>query len=403
MDVLHEVLVCPAIGEPFNVAHAVAALTSLNLSVTSRGGRLNSNLKWGRNIPASCSVTSVLLGRKCVPATVFACNLRPEAARRAAGIPPMVREQVRCGCGSQYEEEDVSDRKRVLVTGLSGAVGSAIRTELEERYELSSLSRYGIEDFAQERNFRGDIADLDAIQPAFEGQHTVVHLAADRRAVAGWASILRSNVIGTYNVFEAARRAGVQRVVVGSSNLAMGGYYLDPPYSYIVSGQFDKVTRPYPLIDEDTQIRPLGYYGVSKAYGEALGSFYKDFHGLSAIHLRIGYTMTTDNPTSLPASLALWLSNRDTAQVHVRAIDAPESLRYAVLNATSDNHWKIFSLERARDLIGYEPQDDAGETVTGNPLSERDSTEYRLHPSGGEDEAPDEAVLARVYELFTTE
>lgn len=297
----------------------------------------------------------------------------------------------------------MSEKKRVLVTGLSGVVGSAIRREFERRYELSSLSRYGIDDFPEERNFRGDIADLDAILPAFEGQHTVVHLAADRRAVAGWASVLRNNLVGTYNVFEAARLAGVKRVVVGSSNLAMGGYYLDPPYSHILSGRFDKVTRPYPLIEEDMQIRPLGFYGVSKAYGEAVGSFYKDFHGLSAIHLRIGYTMSSDNPKVLPASLALWLSNRDTAQVHVRAVDAPESLRYAVLNATSDNHWKIFSLQRARDLIGFEPQDDAGDTVVPGPLPERDSTEHRLHETGGEEEAPDQAVLARVYELLSTE
>jgi len=278
-----------------------------------------------------------------------------------------------------------------------------MRAELEERYEVSSLSRYGIADFPEERDFRGDIAGLDSIQPAFEGQDTVVHLAADRRAVAGWESILRSNLIGTYNVFEAARRAGVKRVVVGSSNLAMGGYYFDPPYRYILSGQFHKVTRPYPLIDESARIRPFGYYGVSKTYGEALGSFYNDFHGLSAIHLRIGYTMTTDNPTVMAVAASLWLSQRDTAQVHIRAIDAPDSLRYAVLNATSDNYWKIFSLQRAKDLIGYEPQDDAGEIIEPGPISERDSTEYRLHPSGSEDEAADEAVRAGLNRILAVE
>ena len=293
----------------------------------------------------------------------------------------------------------MSSKKRVLVTGLSGAVGSAMRAELEQRYEVSSLSRYGIEGLPAERDFRGDITDLDAIRPTFEGQHTVVHLAADRRAVAGWASILKGNLIGTYNVFEAARLAGVKRVVVGSSNLAMGGYYLDPPYRYIVSGQFDRVARPYPLIDEGMQVRPLGYYGVSKAYGEALGSFYKDFHGLSAIHLRIGYTMTSDDPTPMAIALSLWLSHRDTAQAHIRAIDAPESLRYAILNVTSDNHWKMFSLQRAKDLIGYEPHDDAGETVTSGPIPERDSTEFRLHPSGSQSEAPDEFVLASVERM----
>lgn len=295
------------------------------------------------------------------------------------------------------------NKKRVLVTGLSGAVGSAMRAELEERYHVSSLSRHGIDGLPEARNFRGDIASLDLIRPAFEGQHTVVHLAADRRAVAGWASILQNNLVGTYNVFEAARLAGVSRVVVGSSNLAMGGYYLDPPYRHIMSGQFGRVTRPYPLIDEGMQVRPLGYYGVSKAYGEALGSFYKDFHGLSVIHLRIGYTMTTGDPTLMAIALSLWLSRRDTAQVHIRAIDAPESLRYAILNATSDNYWKVFSLERAKDLIGYEPQDDAGRTFTPGPVPERDSTEFRLHPSGSKDEAPDELLLASLGRMVAGE
>ncbi len=297
----------------------------------------------------------------------------------------------------------MSDKKRVLVTGLSGAVGTAMRQDLEKRYEVSSLSRHGVDGMPEERDFRGDVADLDAIQPAFEDQHTVVHLAADRRAMAGWSSILQGNLIGTYNVFEACRRAGVKRVVVGSSNMAVGGYYFDAPYRYILSGQFDKVSRPYPLIDETVQIRPLGYYGVSKAYGEALGSFYKDFHGLSVIHLRIGYTMLADNPTVMAPSLALWLSRRDTAQVHVRAIDAPESVRYAVLNATSDNYWKVFSLQRARDLIGFEPEDDAGDTFAPGPVPEQDSADFRLHPSGTEEEEPDQLIRAKVYELLSGE
>ena len=294
----------------------------------------------------------------------------------------------------------MSGKKRILVTGLSGVVGSVMRGELEERYEVSSLSRYGVDDLPESRNFRGDIGDLEAILPAFEGQHTVVHLAADRSFLARWESVLHNNIVGTYNVFEGARRAGVKRLVVGSSIVAMGGYFFDPPYRQILGGQFDKVTRPYPLIDGDAPARPLANYGVSKAYGEALGSFYKDFHGLSAIHIRIGYAISTDDPTFSAPAVATWLSHRDTAQAFVKAIDAPETVRYGVFIATSDNYWKVFSLEAARELVGFEAQDGAGETFTPGEEPERDRTDYKQHMPGIVDETPDMELARTLDELF---
>ncbi len=272
-------------------------------------------------------------------------------------------------------------KKKVLVTGLSGVVGSAMRDELEDRYELSSLSRYGADGIPDGRNHKGNISDLDSVIPAFEGQDVVVHLAADRSAAADWESALRNNFVGTYNVFEAARIAGVKRVVYGSSQHSTGGFYLDEPYRHIMAGEFDKVKRPYALLDETIPIRPSGYYGASKAYGEALGSYYNDYHSLSSIHVRIGWTISTDDPGFAGGALALWLSHRDTAQMHVKAIDAPDDLRYTVVYATSDNYWKIFSLDRAREQLGYQPQDDAGpELNPESALAERDRTEYKVHP-----------------------
>ena len=294
----------------------------------------------------------------------------------------------------------MSDKKRVLVTGLSGVVGSAIRDALEARYEVSSLSRYGVDDLPRSCNFRADIADLATTQPAFEGQDTVVHLAADRSFLAKWESVLHSNLVGTYNVFEAARRAGVKRVVVGSSVVAMAGYFFDPPYRYVVGGEFGRVERPYPLIDDGMPVRPLGFYGVSKAFGEALGSFYKDLHGLSAIHIRIGSTISTDDPTFSAAALSTWLSHRDAAQAVVRAIDAPDTLRYGIFTATSDNHWKVFSLDAGRELVGFEPEDGAGETFTPGEEPERDRTDFKLHMSDVVDETPDLEMGRIIDELF---
>jgi NAD+ dependent glucose-6-phosphate dehydrogenase len=271
--------------------------------------------------------------------------------------------------------------KKVLVTGLSGTVGSALRGVFEQRYELSSFSRYGCEGIPAARNYRGNIADIDTLVPAFRGQDVVVHLAADRSMSADWESALRNNFVGTYNVFEAAKRAGVARVVFGSSQHAVGGNYLDEPYRSIGAGEFDKIKRPYPLLDESTPIRPSGYYGASKAYGEALGSVYKDYHGVQSIHLRIGWTISNDVPTFTGMALALWLSHRDTAQIHHLAVDAPDSLDYAVVYAMSGNYWSIFSVDRARELLGYQPQDDAGpklDPAAAQP--ERDATEFKVHP-----------------------
>ena len=258
-----------------------------------------------------------------------------------------------------------------------------MQTELEQRYEVSSLSRYGLDSLDDAHNFKGNIQNIDSILPAFENQDVVVHLAADRSMKADFASALEHNVIGTQNVYEAARRCGVKRVVYGSSQHAVGGVYLDEPYRSILNGDFDDVKRPYPLVDETIAPRPSGHYGISKVYGEATGAYYADYHGISTIALRIGFTISNDVPTFNGAALALWLSHRDTTQIHIRAIDAPASVKYTVLYAMSDNYWSIFSLDQARDVIGYQPQDDAGEAIDPNASQpERDLTEFKLHPEG---------------------
>ena len=275
----------------------------------------------------------------------------------------------------------MADKKHVLVTGLSGLVGTALRSDFEDRYELSSLSRYGTDGMDDSHNFKGNIAELDTIIPAFEGQHTVVHLAADRSANANWESALRNNFVGVYNVYEAAKRTGVKRVVFGSSQHAIGGFYQDEPYKTILAGNFDQVKRPFKLIDETVPIRPDGYYGASKAYAEGLGSYYSEFHGISSINIRIGWTISNDNPTSNGGGLAMWLSHRDTAQIHVKAVDAPDSLMYTVVFAMSNNYWNIFSLEKARKVLGYEPQDDAGKVLDPtSKMLERDDTDFKQNP-----------------------
>src|SRR5690348_11571749 len=104
--------------------------------------------------------------------------------------------------------------KRVLVTGMSGRIGGVVRKRLEGKYELVALNRSPVEGV---KCFQADIADLEAIIPAFHGIDSVVHLAAEASEASSWQRYRDSNVTGTFNVFEASRMGGVKRVVYASS------------------------------------------------------------------------------------------------------------------------------------------------------------------------------------------
>src|SRR6185503_18118438 len=112
---------------------------------------------------------------------------------------------------------------RVLVTGAEGTIGAAVREHLAGQYELTFLTLTP-QEFP---SHVADIADLEAIRPAFDGVDAVVHLAASADLEAPWEDVLHNNIVGTYNVFEAARQAGVERVVFASSNHTIGMYEVD--------------------------------------------------------------------------------------------------------------------------------------------------------------------------------
>ena len=167
--------------------------------------------------------------------------------------------------------------RRVLVTGAEGTIGTAVREHLGDRYELRSLT-LAPQDFP---SHVADIAELDAILPAFDSVDSVVHLAGSAAIETPWEDVLGNNIVGTYNVFEAARRAGVARVVFASSNHAVGMYEVDgAPAVYEPDDQ-----RSY---DHTAEIRPDSLYGVSKVFGEGLGRFHSEQHGLRVFCLRIG-------------------------------------------------------------------------------------------------------------------
>src|SRR6185503_675953 len=223
--------------------------------------------------------------------------------------------------------------RSVLVTGMSGLIGGALRRHLEGKYALSALNRQPVPGVPCHR---ADIADLDAIAPAFEGVDTVVHLAARTGSSESFDEILGANVIGTYNVFEAARRAGVSRVIFASSGATVSAWERDAPWSALVSG----------------------LYGASKIWGEAIARHYADRHRLSAICIRIGRVKAEDRPVET-RDYAVWCSQRDIVRLIELCIAAPPTLRFDVFFAVSDNRWGYRDLEHARAVLGFEPRDRA--------------------------------------------
>jgi len=249
--------------------------------------------------------------------------------------------------------------KKILITGGAGLVGSILIEGLKNNFEIRILDQKAVEGIDSRV---GDISNLESILPAFENIDAVVHLAGDRRVYGDWNSILNNNITGIYNIYEAARINGVERIVFASSQHATGGFYDVEPWSFINNGEYEKLPDNYKPLDETCRIRPDSYYGASKSFGESLGSYYSDFHNLSTIHIRIGWVISDDDPTFSPISLNLWLSHKDICQIIELSVNADKNIKYDVFYATSDNHWKIWSIDKAKNILGYKPKDGAGST-----------------------------------------
>ncbi len=236
---------------------------------------------------------------------------------------------------------------RVAVTGGDGLIGGILGRTLGDRFDLRLLSRAD-----------ADVTEFPALLRAFDGCDAVVHLAANAEVDADWSEVLPPNLIGVHHAFEAARRAGVGRVVFASSNHAMGMYMWDD----------DRFVDPKSPDEVGTQlpVRPDSLYGASKAWGEALGRFFAERHGLRVVCLRIGWVTEDDEPPSStdardePPEIAhrapgMWLSHRDCASLIEASLTA--DVGFALVNGVSDNVGRWFSLAEGRDLLGWEPRD----------------------------------------------
>ena len=240
------------------------------------------------------------------------------------------------------------------MTGLSGLIGGALHRELAGKYALRALNRRpvtGVE------CHRADLGDLDAIRPAFAEVDAVVHLGAAAGDNNTPADIMRSNVTGTYNVFEAARLAGVARVIFASSGATVSGWEKDPPLSHLVAGRYDEA-KGFARLTHESPMRPSGLYGASKIWGEAIARHYSDTYNLSAICVRIGRVLAADRPTSA-REFSVFCSQRDVVRMIGLCITAPPALKFDVFYAISDNRWGYRDLEHARRVLGFEPRDRA--------------------------------------------
>lgn len=231
--------------------------------------------------------------------------------------------------------------KKVLMTGASGAIGTSLRDLLKDRYALRLQERPGGKPIgparAHEEIVQTDLTDMDGMRAAVRGADAVIHLAASSAVGTAWSDALNNNIIGQYTALEAMRQEGVRRMIFASTNH--------------VTGYYELKGRPcYP----EMPVRPDGYYGASKAFGEAIARFYVDEHGLEVICLRIGSWLP--EPKNV-RNLSTWLSPRDMAQLIWRGIETP--LTWGIFYAISGNTRRYWDIGPTQEQLGYAPEDDA--------------------------------------------
>ena len=226
----------------------------------------------------------------------------------------------------------------IVITGAGGSIGTMLRPRLAAPGRVLRLvDVVPVAAGAGEEAVTASVTDMDAMTSACAGAGAVIHLGGIP-SEAPWERVLDVNINGTYTVFEAARRAGVRRVVFASSNHAVGFAPLDaapiPDYAF-----------PAP----DT------FYGVSKVAGEALGALYSRRHAMDVVCVRI--LACFEKPVSV-RSLSAWLSPDDAGRLFEACLTAPSPGFRVIFGVSANTRGGWVSLDEARAL-GYEPRDDS--------------------------------------------
>jgi len=224
--------------------------------------------------------------------------------------------------------------RRSLITGSAGSIGNHLVRTLSSHYEICGFDREPTPQLADA--IIAELSDRDALLQAARGADVVVHLAGNRSANADWDEILNSNIIGTHNVFEAAREAGVGKIVYASTCQVTFGY------------------GEHAYQSPDMYPRSLSYYAVSKVTGEQLGHLYSRRHAIDVICLRLGLFTSTGLVPAARQVTGRFIGREDTTRLFRRAIDAI-GVRFAIAYGVSDSSLLSFDLESAREDLGYVP------------------------------------------------
>ena len=248
----------------------------------------------------------------------------------------------------------MTDGKNILITGMSGLIGGLCGRHLAERNNVTALGRQPVDGF---ETTVANIADFDAIRPAFDGIDAVIHMAASR-GNQPFDVHLQANIVGVYNVFEAARQAGVRRVVAASSGAVISGYERDEPYASLIRGEVP--ADEWPTITAGSKPRPRNIYSATKLGGEALAAYFAEAHDMSIICVRVGKVEIGNVPANARAA-AVWCSHRDIVQLVEKCIDAGDGIGFEVVYAVSDNPTGYRDWTNARELVEYVPKDSAAD------------------------------------------
>ncbi|WP_111896242.1 NAD-dependent epimerase/dehydratase family protein [Acinetobacter sp. MB5] len=227
--------------------------------------------------------------------------------------------------------------KRILITGAAGRLGRVLRAALKDHAEILRLT--DITDLgelaAHEEGTICDLADFDKVLPLAKDVDMIVH-AGGVPVENTFELILKGNIQGTYNIYEAARQHGVKRVIYTSSNHAIGFY--------------DRTET----IDASVAHRPDSLYGLSKCFAEDLGRYYWDKFGIESVNIRIGSSFEEPLDRRM---LATWLSFDDFAQIVERSLHAPR-VAHMIVYGVSNNRECLWD-NRMASSIGYVPKDSA--------------------------------------------
>ncbi|MBE7416953.1 MAG: NAD(P)-dependent oxidoreductase [Ideonella sp.] len=224
---------------------------------------------------------------------------------------------------------------RLLLTGAAGHLGRELRPRLARYCDVLRLSDHHAFGAAGpgEEVMLAELADKSHLLALLEGVDAVVHLGGVSTEQP-WEPILAANIVGMVNLYEAARRHRVRRIVFASSNHVTGFYRQDQ------------------VITPRDPVRPDGFYGLSKAFGENLAQLYWDRHGLETVSLRIGSSYAEPKDRRM---LSTWMSFDDTERLVLAALTAP-IVGHSVIYGMSDNG-RVFWDNRCAAHVGYRPQD----------------------------------------------